>query len=491
MNDVIRRFDHPEAREGWIAIWCLRATDPCPWLVVIAMTLALTAITTYQSFTRYHEFRSGFSWDLAYYNQWFWAMTRGDGLITVRPLSAYAEEGPSVWKTNYIAPIRFVILPIYALFPDPRTLLLVQNVVFWWMIPAAYTLVRSESKSQTLAVTGAALTPLTPLVWPLVWNDFRELQLSIPFVIWATQGWRERNRGIAAAGIAGMLACRQEFALVVAGLSIVPAREAEGADSRRRWALAALVIGIAWLTVVFLPYLFWQVGPHAPADYLAQFAGTSASIRKTVDTALDFLIVGLGPWAALAVFAPRVAVLAMPWLWSLSHGRWDLHTMETEAWHHVRYVAPLTAVLLASALVGYARVGSLLWRRPRKGPALAALMVVVTIAGLTASNVALQLRFAKVPRVISVAESNGLRQWIEQVGPDEGVLATYEVAAPLSSRRSLYSYRLDDNKPPGYPRLASSIRWAFVRTGDISPEFFLGQGFVPLTSGPNIQVFRR
>jgi len=49
-----------------------RPTDPRPWLVIIAMTLALTAITTRQSFTRYREFRSGFSWALAYYNQWFW-----------------------------------------------------------------------------------------------------------------------------------------------------------------------------------------------------------------------------------------------------------------------------------------------------------------------------------------------------------------------------------------------------------------------------------
>jgi hypothetical protein len=468
----------------------LRATDCRAWLVVIAMTLALTAITTCQSFTRYREFRSGFSWDLAYYNQWFWAMTRGDGLITVRPLSAYAEEGPSVWKTNYIAPIRFVILPIYALFPGPRTLLLVQNVMFWWMIPAAYTLVRSESKSQTLAVTGAALTPLTPIAWPLVWNDFRELQLSIPFVLWAIQGWRARNRGVATAGVAGMLACRQEFALVVASLAIVPAREPESADHRRRWALAALLIGIAWFTVVFLPYLSWQVGPHAPADYLAQFAGSSASMRETVDTALDFLIVGLGSWTALAVLAPRVAVLAMPWLWSLSHGRWALHTIETDAWHHVRYAAPMTALLLAAALVGYARVGAALWRRPRRGSALAALLLV-TIAGLTAPNVSLQLRFAEVPRPIPLAESDRLRQWIDHVGPDDGVLAAYEVAAPLSSRRSLYSYRLDENKPTGYPRLAPSIRWAFVRTGDISPQLFLGQGFALLSSGPTIQVFRR
>jgi len=214
--------------------------------------------------------------------------------------------------------------PIYAFFPGPRTLLLVQNAVFWLIVPAAYTLIRSESKSEMLAISGAALTPLTPIAWPLVWNDFRELQLAIPFVLCAIQGWRGRNRVTTAAGIAGMLACRHEFAFIVAGLCIVRAREPETADQRRRWALAALVVGIGWFVFVFLPYPAWRAILHAPADYLAQFAGTGAPIRETVTAALEFFVIGLGPWTARAVFAPRIAVLTLPWLWIVSHGPWTL-----------------------------------------------------------------------------------------------------------------------------------------------------------------------
>ena len=66
--------------------------------------------------------------------------------ITVRPVSAYAQEGPSVWKMNYLAPIRLALVPIYRLAPGPVVLLLIQNVMFWWVVPAAYTLVRSETR---------------------------------------------------------------------------------------------------------------------------------------------------------------------------------------------------------------------------------------------------------------------------------------------------------------------------------------------------------
>src|SRR5262249_3806892 len=162
------------------------------------LTATMTALTTSQALTRYREMRSGWSWDLAYYNQWFWALTQGDGIITVRPGAFYADEGPSIWQMNYLSPLRLLLVPVYMLFPDPRTLLVIDSVVFWWAIPAAYTLVRAESKSDWLALSAAALVPLTPLFWPLVWDDFRELQMVTPFVLWAVQGVRGRQVGLTA-----------------------------------------------------------------------------------------------------------------------------------------------------------------------------------------------------------------------------------------------------------------------------------------------------
>ena len=83
------------------------------WLLVASLTAALTAVTTVQALRRYHELRTGWSWDLAYYNQWFWSLTQADGQLSVRPVASYAEEGPSVWKMNYLAPIRLALVPFY------------------------------------------------------------------------------------------------------------------------------------------------------------------------------------------------------------------------------------------------------------------------------------------------------------------------------------------------------------------------------------------
>jgi hypothetical protein len=457
------------------------------WLPVITLTIGLIVVTTAQSLNRYDEFRSGFSWDLAYYNQWFWAVTRGDGLLTVRPDSAYALEGPSVWKMNYLAPIRLVLLPIYAAFPDPRTLLVIQNVIFWCIVPAAYTLVRSESRSTGLALSAAALVPLTPLAWPLVWNDFRELQLAVPFVLWTVQGWRERSRSVTSLGIIGMLACRQEFAVIVLSLAALPPREPEPPERRRMWTLVALGTGFAWF-VAFLVYLSWQVDPHAASDYLTQFTRSTPPAGSTLGRAADFLLVGLGSWSVLAMMAPRVAMLAIPWTWVLSSGHWDLRLIAMEHWHHVRYAAPMMALVLASGLVGYARLGSRVSGLPRIARAI--LWAVVAL-GLFGQGAVIQTRLAMVPRVIASAEADRLWSFIDEVGEDDSVLAAYEVTAPLSSRRRLYSYVLDVNRPPGFPRLAPDIRWAFVKTGDLPAGMFLTQGFTQIGPGPSIQVFRR
>src|SRR5262245_66029393 len=101
------------------------------WLLIALLTASLTALTTVQALQRYHELRTGWSWDLAYYNQWCWTLTHGDGMISVRPVAAYAEEGPSVWKMNYLAPIRLALVPFYLLYPDPRTLPVIQHIGFW------------------------------------------------------------------------------------------------------------------------------------------------------------------------------------------------------------------------------------------------------------------------------------------------------------------------------------------------------------------------
>ena len=237
-------------------------------LTVAPMLLGLAIVAG-----RYHDFRLGWSWDLAYYNQWLWALTRGDQTLSVRPMAAYGIEGPSVWKMNYLSPLRFLLVPLHLAWPDPRMLLIAHAALFWLVVPASYDLARRESGSRRVGLAAASLVPLVPLMWPLALNDFRELQVAIPWVVVMIGGWRGRDPGRAALGIIAVLACRQEFGLMIASLAIVPPRDPEEVGRTFRWGRWAVVIGLGWFVVGFFGYLYLVLGSQAPRGFIAQFGG--------------------------------------------------------------------------------------------------------------------------------------------------------------------------------------------------------------------------
>jgi hypothetical protein len=469
-----------------------RLRDALAWAAVALLTVALMAVTTRQALDQYRALRTGWSWDLAYYNQWYWTLLRGDGTISVRPFAAYADEGPSVWKTNYLAPVRLMLVPVYAAAPGPETLLIVHNLVIWLVVPAAFTLVRAETRSSALGLAGAGLVPLTPLLWPLVWNDFRELQMALPFVLWAVQGVRGRQVGVAALGIAGMLACRQEMAVMVMTFAFLPARAPEPEDVGRsyRWAHVLIVVGLAWMLFGFFGYLRYTSSRSSVLQYVDQFLGPKAPIGATLETSAEFLVIGLGAWTVFLLAAPRVALLVLPWLWSLAGGRWAMRYLATEQWHHVRYASPFVAIGLAAGLVGFGRLS--MWLLRRRGGRWWVAAVWLAAAG--ASSLALvevKHRTDRQPHPIAPEEARAVWHWIGEVGPDETVLAVYDVTAPLSSRQRLYSYILDMNKPRGYPWLRPEFTWVFYRNSDPDLQAFEPQGFQVVHRGPYLTIFHR
>ena len=71
------------------------------------------------------------------------------------------------------------------------------------------------------------------------------------------------------------------------------------------------------------------------------------------------------------------------------------------------------------------------------------------------------------------------------------MLADYEVSAPLSSRRWLYSYILDTNLPDGFPHLRPEFHWLFVRNDYPLLKVLLEQGFDVVHRGPYLTIARR
>ena len=236
------------------------------WLIVTCLTASLTSYTAVQALRRYHELRTGWSWDLGLLQPVVLGpdpVRRTDlraSLCLLRGRRALGLEDelpgtdPAGARPVLLDPSRS---PYLAPDPEPRVLVGHSGGLHAGL---------RESQSEAIAVSAAALVPFTPLLWPLVWNDFRELQLAIPFVLWAVQGIRGRQLGLTAAGITGMLACRQEFAVMVATFAFLPAREPEDLSRTLKWRQVLFTLGLAWLFFGFFGYLRFVVASACPAS---------------------------------------------------------------------------------------------------------------------------------------------------------------------------------------------------------------------------------
>ncbi|MDX2037455.1 MAG: DUF2079 domain-containing protein [Isosphaeraceae bacterium] len=455
---------------------------------LLAFTGAIAAVLVARVIDRYDAFASGWSWDLAYYNQWFWAATIGDGSISIRPVGPWTLEGPSIFVMNYLTPIRAALIPVYALFPSPRTLLVIQTFAIVMLIPAAYRLLLHESGEASTAAAGSALVLLFPLLHPLAVDDFRELQLALPFIVIAVDGVRGRSIGATAIGAAGLLACRQEFAVMVATLGFLPPREPEDAGRRERYRRALWLVGVGWFVLVFLPWCRWTVHAQAWFRTINVFQ-SSFPLETRLVSAARLLWSGCGVWLLLAAAAPRAALLALPWVWQVSGGNFGMQQLEFEQWHHVRYTAPVVGLMIAAGCIGLARIDRLATRLGGRRARLGALLGLL-ILGIP-HTARIRSIEAMVPTPVSHDEVAELRRWIDEVAPDDAVLVHYDLSAPLSSRRFAFSYLLDSNKPPGYPLFAPEFAWAFVKRRDAAAQHALRQGFDLVHDGRRYQVWRR
>jgi hypothetical protein len=198
----------------------------------------------------------------------------------------------------------------------------------------------------------------------------------------------------------------------------------------------------------------------------------------------------MATWAVFACFAPRVAILALPWLWAPCSERWAIRQLSTPEWHNVRYVMPMAAITLAAGLIGYARLAS--WLGPRRWGRTA--MVLTWVGSAVFGAVGLRDitdRVNQVPVLIDRAEAEQVWSWFRRVGPDDAVIVDYEVSAPLSSRRLIYGCELDINLPMRSSKLGPEFRWLFIRNSNRFYNQLISQGFQIVHRGKYMTVARR
>jgi uncharacterized membrane protein len=242
--------------------------QPAVWGWCVLAVLVLLFLAYYGSLTlvKYDALVTGV--DLADVDQTLWQTLSG------HPLRMTTLPHISNRLGIHVEPILLVLLPLYAILPSAKTLLLVQAVALALVAVPLYALATEELGDWVLALAFPLLYLLSPAIHNAVLSDFYPATLG---VLPATAALLTLRRGqvratLLLAGIA--LLAREDYGLWLAALAVIG-----WWTTRQRIWIAAGLVGVAWFllsTLAIIPafiegersmfwsrYGFWLDGPEA------------------------------------------------------------------------------------------------------------------------------------------------------------------------------------------------------------------------------------
>jgi uncharacterized membrane protein len=414
------------------------------WLAIAVFVVFCTAV----SFWKYaHFLYNGI--DLAYFSQIFWNML--DGRFFEQSIHPHLSLGD---HAELIMPL---LLPLYAVWPDPRMLLLIQAAALGLTAWPVYWLAERHFKR----VENATWQRLGPLLLALAWLanpalayialfEFHVLALALPLLLMALLAY-DRQRWVTFWIWAGLaLLVREDVALVVAMVGALAWLE----KRPWRWRIGPVVVAAGWFVAMmalishfqpdgsykFMIYYAW-LGETPTAALAALVSDPLRVLAHLLSLAnLEMMLGLLMPFLFVPLLAPAGLVLALLPLLQMVLAEPGGSQIIVNT-HYSTLFLPAVAY---AAIPGLARLPRFLRRilplsvgESRHG----AVVALVLGAGYSLLSIGPLLpALASAWPNPQLAESTRLAQAVvERVPPQASVAASYRLLPPLANRRELYS----------------------------------------------------
>lgn len=402
------------------------------WLaVMLALLIGLAA--GWFSVGRYQAYHVTM-YDLGNMAQPIWSVTQG------QPLMVTSLDGNISRLAVHAELIYLALVPLYALWPDPRTLLIVQSVLFALGALPAYRLGWRASHNRWIARAVMLIYLIYPGTQSAILFDFHGDTLAMPLLLFALDALERRSWRAYGFWIVVALLCKVYVAIPVFVLGFVLLLTA----TTRRVGLWTIVGAAVYGGLVFFvirsafapPETYASVGTSQGyvSFYFSQEGGLNYAKERLLYGLLLFLPVLPVLWPAPLKLLPGLAV-ALPALLSTGPIAFDLRT------HHFALLVPFLVWSFAGG------TAILLQRQYRyyKSPLAVALALLLTFS---VSYVLLDLRIKW--EVTSVdpptdwslrSERDYLRdRWLaDKVPPDVPLAASNFLTTHLLNREFIYT----------------------------------------------------
>ena len=270
------------------------------WLAVIIVGGTLATL----SVLRYTGYNAGML-DIGNMSQAVWSATQGQPLL-------YTREGGTFSRLSWhVEVIYFLLAPLYALFPSPVTLLVVQAVLFALGALPAFALAQRKLGNLLAARLIAYIYLLYPVAQTAVLFDFHGDTLAMPLLMFALNALDHRAWKRYALWLLLALSCKYYVAVAVVCLGIIIYSKGE-----HRVGTFTLLAGIIWGGIAF-----FMVRPYFSPPSAAEVHATVDGYIQFYFGQLQFLLtphaITTRLMTIVVVFAPALWLGWRAWWWLL------------------------------------------------------------------------------------------------------------------------------------------------------------------------------
>ncbi|MGH7266413.1 MAG: DUF2079 domain-containing protein [Candidatus Rokuibacteriota bacterium] len=267
------------------------------WGLIAAYCLAFSIL----SIARHYGFYSGE--DVGHFSQMLWATLQGKLLHTsLAGLGRFAYV-PHNHLADHFSPLLFALLPLYALWPEPELLLVVQSTALGLAALPLYLIVQERFQAPFLSLAVASAWLISPYVWQSNIADFHVDTFVPLFVFSACHALLKRRLGHYALFILLLLSCKEDAVVPAIAIGLFAAlwvREV-------RVGTVTIVVALAWAVAALGLVMPALGGGLSYIGHYAQFGGSPGEILRTVF---------LRPDRVLAHLTQRPILEAAFWLFS-------------------------------------------------------------------------------------------------------------------------------------------------------------------------------
>jgi len=313
------------------------------WFLVGLAIGVYTLTFSYFTIMKHYEFRS-YAWDLGIFNQSFWT-TLYEGRFFYNNVELHANPSGSFFGIHF-SPILFLILPIYALYSAPQTLLIFQSFVLALGALPLFKLTLRVVKYRVVGLLFVFAYLLYPPLQGINWFDFHAQSFLPLFFLSAMYFLEKKDWKYYLLFVVLALMCEEHAALVVLFLGLFVAfqykariisalRNRNLRETPLLISVTTVMLSVAWyFMTVRIRNTFFPVNPAFLSSFQASsnwsvlgvadpmmipihiiFYPLQAILALSYDSLLkiSYIVILFAPLAFRSFFKMRYLLPIVPW----------------------------------------------------------------------------------------------------------------------------------------------------------------------------------